>query len=200
MPIAMPASPIDQFFLARSFEHFVVAVIGAFIVWMGYRLFHEMPLRREGETKIALPGGISIFLSRVGPGVFFALFGTGLIGFTAARSVTYERGNGTERIAGFGERSAPPQNTMAGANVQQPRPEVVRTLAELASENEASGTIDQKQIRRTTALRVARQEVMLAAWDPNWGKEDDFRRWVDSGMPEPPPASVARAAQVFRGQ
>jgi hypothetical protein len=197
----MPASPIDEFFLAHGFEHLTVAVIGAFIVWMGYRLFREMPTRREGETKVSLPGGISIFLSRVGPGIFFALFGTGLIGFVAAAPVTYERGNGRESISGFGERSAPSsQRAGVAAHVGQPRPEVVRTLAELASENEASGTIDQKQIRRTTALRVARQEVMLAGWDPNWGNEEDFRRWIDSGMPEPLPASVTRAAQVFRGQ
>jgi len=49
----MPVSAVDQFFLARSVEHLVVALIGVAVVWMGYRLFREMPLRREGETKIA---------------------------------------------------------------------------------------------------------------------------------------------------
>lgn len=196
----MPLSATGEFFLARSIEHLVVAIIGAFVVWMGYRLFREMPLRREGEAKIALPGGISIFLSRVGPGVFFVLFGTALIGYTATRPVSYQQGNGTENISGFSESSAPSLGTTSATHVAQPRPQVVRTLAELAAENEAGGIIDDKHIRRTTALRVARQQIMLDDWDPNWGNPDDFRRWVNSGMPDPPPASVTRAAQVFRGQ
>jgi len=195
----MPVSAVDQFFLARSVEHLVVALIGVAVVWMGYRLFREMPLRREGETKIALPGGISIFLSRVGPGIFFALFGTGLIGYTATRPVTYQQGNGTVSIAGFGERSAPSEDTATATRVTQPRPEVVRTLAELAAENEVT-TISDKQSKRTTALRIARQQIMLADWDPNWGNAENFRHWIDSGMPDPPPASVAGAARVFRGQ
>ena len=40
----------------------------------------------------------------------------------------------------------------------------------------------------------------LADWDPNWGNAENFRHWIDSGMPDPPPASVAGAARVFRGQ
>ena len=191
-------SGVDQFFLARSIEHVMVALIGAAVVWMGYRLFREMPLRREGELKIALPGGISIYLSRVGPGIFFALFGTGLIGYTATRPVSFQQGGGNVTLSGFGENSAPTQD-VATTHTAQPRPEVVRTLAEMADENDTV-PISDRQIRRTTALRLARQQIMVADWDPNWGSTQEFRRWVDSGMPNPPPAAVARAVQAFRGQ
>jgi len=195
--------PADAFFLARTAEHIVVAVIGLFIAWMGYWLFREMPVQREGEAKIGLPGGISIYFSRVGPGAFFVLFGAGLIGYTATRPVTLQQAPEQIALSGFGERSVPPGTTSApgpvsASEIGLPRPGLVRTLAEVAAENDAT-PLSSKQIERAAALREARIEIMLAGWDPKWGSRQDFRRWAEN-MQDPPPETAVRAAQIFNGK
>jgi len=196
----MPA--LDAFYLTSLADHIVVALIGLAIAWMGYRLFRSMPPRREGEAKIGLPGGISIYFSRVGPGAFFVLFGTGLIGYTAAvRPFSYQQDAMGVKASGFADQSAPstPSPAPPPDAAMPSRPGVVRALAALAAENDAA-PLSQAQIERANALRVARAQVMLAGWDPAWGDRAVFRRWVDNAMPDPPPAAAARAVAVFRGQ
>jgi hypothetical protein len=43
-------------------------------------MFLAIPRAQTGEGKIELPGGVSIYVTRVGPGVFFALFGAVILG------------------------------------------------------------------------------------------------------------------------
>jgi hypothetical protein len=66
---------------ARHLERLVIALSGALAIWLGYRLFLGMPLAERGTGKLQLRGGISIFISRVGSGVFFALFGAGVLAY-----------------------------------------------------------------------------------------------------------------------
>src|SRR5262245_25097049 len=72
---------------ARHLERLVIALSGALAIWLGYRLFLNMPLAERGSGKLQLPGGISIFISRVGPGVFFALFGAGVLAYGLHQAV-----------------------------------------------------------------------------------------------------------------
>jgi hypothetical protein len=96
---------------ARHLERLVIALSGALAIWLGYRLFLNMPLAEKGTGKLQLPGGISIFISRVGPGVFFALFGAGVLAYGLHQAVRIEVG-------------APPAVTAsggpAGATAQTP--------------------------------------------------------------------------------
>jgi hypothetical protein len=197
----------DALFLSLSqiAEHLVVAVIGLFIAYMGYRLFREMPVQREGQAKIGLPGGISIFFSRVGPGAFFVLFGTGLIGYTTTRPMTYEQRPELVRFSGhgFSDQSLPGERVTSRAprdpvGTGMPRPGLVRALAELDTENEST-PLSAKHIERAAALRAARIQIMLADWDPNWGSQQDFLRWTES-VGGAPPANAQRAVAVFSGQ
>ena len=58
-------------FLWRAIERFANVLIGALAIYLGYKLFMNLPDRREerqGGLKLLLPGDISIYLSRVGPG------------------------------------------------------------------------------------------------------------------------------------
>ena len=63
----------------RAIERLVIVLAGAGAIYLGYRLFLAMPNRDRSSGKLELPGGVSIFLSRVGPGVFFSLFGATVI-------------------------------------------------------------------------------------------------------------------------
>ena len=76
----------------RAVERIVAVVIGGLSVYLGYRLFLHIPEQKEGEGKIDLPGGISIFVTRVGPGVFFALFGAVIVAFSVYHGIIYSRG------------------------------------------------------------------------------------------------------------
>ena len=51
----------------RHLERLVIALSGALTIWLGYRLVLSVPLAARGTGKLQLPGGISIFISRVGP-------------------------------------------------------------------------------------------------------------------------------------
>ena len=74
----------------RGIERLLIVAAGALSIYLGYRLFLQMPSRPKGdeggEGKVTLPGGISIFISRVGPGVFFGLFGAAVIGIAVTAS------------------------------------------------------------------------------------------------------------------
>ncbi len=76
--------------IARATERLLGAVIGATSIFLGYRLFLHLPQQTDSEGRIVLPGGISIWLSRVGPGVFFLLFGTALIALSLSQRLSIE--------------------------------------------------------------------------------------------------------------
>ena len=42
----------------NGIQHIITIVVGMAAVFLGYRLFIEMPRRREGDTKLDLPGGV----------------------------------------------------------------------------------------------------------------------------------------------
>src|SRR4029079_1628077 len=77
---------------ARHLERLVIALSGALAIWLGYRLFLSMPLAEKGTGRLPLPGVISIFMSRVGPGVFFALFGAGVLAYGLHQEVRIDVG------------------------------------------------------------------------------------------------------------
>src|ERR1051325_5192351 len=56
-----------------------VVIFGGLSIFLGYRLFLKLPERADSSGKLVLPGDISVFISRVGPGVFFCLFGVAVL-------------------------------------------------------------------------------------------------------------------------
>src|SRR2546421_1153464 len=69
---------------ARHFERLLIVLGGGLSIYLGYRMFLAIPraatAAETGEGKLELPGGVSIYVTRVGPGVFFALFGAVILG------------------------------------------------------------------------------------------------------------------------
>jgi hypothetical protein len=98
---------MDDFAL-RAIERILDAVIGGLSIYFGYRLFLSVPRSgadRDGTTRepsasasadavgssaeFKLPGDISIILTRVGPGIFFALFGAVVVVTSLSRGMSY---------------------------------------------------------------------------------------------------------------
>jgi len=56
----------------------IVALAGL-LIYLGYKLFLQIPDNTDSEGKVVLPGGVSIYLTLIGPGAFLALFGTAIL-------------------------------------------------------------------------------------------------------------------------
>lgn len=83
-------------FLWRAMERFANVLIGALSIYLGYKLFMNLPEKREeekGEMKLMLPGDISVYVSRVGPGIFFGLFGTSIVLMSFVSSLELSTGH-----------------------------------------------------------------------------------------------------------
>src|SRR5262245_3878832 len=79
--------PILFALAVRFLERMVAVLIGGMAVYLGFRLFREAPRQRNSAGKVGLPWDISIAVTRVGPGVFFALFGVSAVSLALVRPV-----------------------------------------------------------------------------------------------------------------
>jgi hypothetical protein len=78
-----------EFLLIRAIERLIAVLVGAFAIYLGYRLFLAVKTTGEGSAQVKLPYDVTVMVSRVGPGVFFALFGSALIGISLSLPVRY---------------------------------------------------------------------------------------------------------------
>ena len=78
---------VDALLLMRMVERLFGLLAGGLCVVLGYQLFIRLPEKADSSGKIILPGGVSIWLSRVGPGIFFALFGVAIVAYSFASAV-----------------------------------------------------------------------------------------------------------------
>lgn len=73
--------------IARSLERVVIVLVSGMSIWCGYKLFSivtEADSRGMLESK-----GLKFRFSRVGPGVFFALFGSLVLSFSVAQKLEF---------------------------------------------------------------------------------------------------------------
>ena len=201
---------------ARHLERLVIALSGALAIWLGYRLFLSMPLAEKGTGKLQLPGGISIFISRVGPGVFFALFGAGVLAYGLHQAgVEVLRGDGGRRAtvgspggdaAGLrysGAQSAPvaPEDRAADRNNVVLLAGTLARMADAVKKQPPPGATSEQRLDFELALADARVRLLASVWDPqSWGSFAEFGRWIRNGEPEPPPAAIAAGVRVYRGR
>jgi branched-subunit amino acid transport protein len=199
--------------MARATERILLVLVGAMAVYLGYSLFRNIPNATRGahlgEGKIELPGGISIFMTRIGPGVFFALFGIAVIGYSVTKPVQFNfpaaptaaAGTVTAgtvvNYSGLGERDTPPGLRLPPAPMVSDPGVVIAKL---------NGAYQEAQKRLTTpaaaeladAIRAAKFAVMLVNWKPEWGDRAKFERWVrEHGDKDPPPDLVPGATATF---
>ncbi|MBL8700323.1 MAG: hypothetical protein JNK67_18250 [Alphaproteobacteria bacterium] len=196
----------------RQTERLLIVLGGILAVLLGYRLFMNLPMLERGAGKIQLPGGISIFLTRIGPGVFFALFGTGVLAYSLHQEINISAGAPAATVPGGGPQAAASDRLVYGgsssaaraaadAEVRQAeRNGVVGTIRVLRA---IEGTVEstwqgQAKLSALIGLDDAKARLMRGVWDDrDWGPRDAFEAWRNAGMPQPAPAAIARAADVF---
>jgi hypothetical protein len=74
----------------RMIERLLAVGIGGMSIYLGYRLFLALPAIWDASGEFHLPLDIRVILWRVGPGAFFALFGTAVVALSLYASVRYD--------------------------------------------------------------------------------------------------------------
>jgi hypothetical protein len=191
----------------RMIERIIATLLGGFFSWLGYRLFLDVTLKQDSSGEFKLPSGVIINLTRVGPGVFFALFGAAIVCFSLYSRVTIDR---TET------RSAKPQGAIVADSERQPggyspsstgEEKVRKTFTGLAEQDQA--TQQELPFRRNECreyiaflnrlnthletrgeaselrdykriLPQIKLAVVGAVWGKDWGSWPAFQDWVNN--------------------
>ena len=202
-------------FVSLRFAERICAVIGGGLsISLGYRLFLEVPQRHDSSGKVILPWDITVVLTRVGPGIFFALFGAAVVGSSFFKGMEY--GDVQRAIESGAAKAAPELITLrehsttisgAGSGVPQSsdRSEARSLLRrEIAVLNTLPSNLKPglPKYEREEIMRSARNikfALMRDVWDSGeWGPMADFEAWLARDEPEPVPATIAQAVKYYR--
>lgn len=200
---------IDTAIQLRYIERLIAVLIGGLSIYLGYRLFLRVPDRREGESQIKA-WDISIVMSRVGPGIFFALFGAAVVGLSFYKGVTVEDVRGAdaantadasprhaERFSGMGASSAEADARADARALLRRDIAILNNLVPKLRDDLA----EQDRTQVELAIPRIKFSLMQPVWPegtPGWGGPDRFGAWLQDASPDPPPADIAAAVDYFR--
>lgn len=199
--------------ILREIERIIIVIIGGISIYLGYRLFLKLP-HLDSEGKITFPWDISILLSRVGPGVFFALFGAAVVIFSLYRTIEYseQKPSPLPPVAAAGEENSMVTHSLEftglGSNL---------TVSDIQAREDARALLRKDIAILNTVVRqlrpdlpvqdmgsaqraIARVKFALMKWvwiDRDWGSQADFEVWLkDETLP--PPKELEQAVEYFR--
>jgi hypothetical protein len=195
--------------MMRALERLLAIGSGLLSIYLGFRLFLALPEVEPGAGRVKLPGGISIYLTRVGPGVFFSLFGAVIIALSFYFGITASEtrgGSAESQVAGGGTVSTQRSFTGAAADAADPldrqteRVTVERMVRDLnrvpALMRDDLAPRDQDLVQTLDQTKV---RLMRGVWDvETWGDYGAFERWWRAGATGKPPPEMAAAVAVFR--
>jgi hypothetical protein len=146
----------------RGGERLGIVAVAALCIWLGYKLFQSLPAQHGSGGTLTLPSA-KLVMSKVGPGVFFALFG-GLVLWEATKTqlqagpATATAGLAEGRQITLAAASADPQALLYATNDIS----VLNCLAGFAPDELGPGEAER-------ALHKARVALLAPVWQPGWG-------------------------------
>jgi hypothetical protein len=184
--------------ILRALERLLAVVIGGLCVYLGYRLFLCISEQKEGEGKIEFPGGASIFVTRVGSGVFFAMFGAAIVGLSLYKGIvaSHPGPGGPWGYSGI-TQAAPAQAHEALERERlklRLQVEFLNVLPTLLK-RDLSDSDDREVATRSRDIKLL---LMERVWGPDWGNLEEFRLWIEFGAPDPAPQKLSAPAQYLR--
>jgi hypothetical protein len=202
---------VDVLLLMRMVERLLGLLAGALCVVLGYRLFINLPEKTDSSGKVVLPGGVSIWMSRVGPGIFFALFGAAIVAYSFASTVkvTNEQTAAPAQastdapaaalVTRRQEIAAVTSRTARGETSEQTLIQLRGTLADL------NATIDRlgrdvpppERDRLIAGVQNAKMLLLRGAWNSSWGDPARFQSWINSGASLPAPVGMDEPANLY---
>jgi len=204
--------------LVGAFQRILSILIGGMLIYFGYRLFLSLPGKRgrdSGSGEFSLGRSSMLKLSKVGPGVFFAVFGAGLIAYSFAKPMKVNipgastsapttpsaptspgptnAGTGAVATAGFsyvGAVSAPETDE----DRARMRTETQQDIIILNRTLDRANASERPQLER--AVVKAKVALMEPLWADDWGELKDFRDWLAKGGT--PPDKTQPAVDYFQ--
>lgn len=161
--------------ILRSLERILSVLFGGLLIYLGYKLFIKVPTKEDSEGKFRLPGGWGIHLTRVGPGVFFSLFGAAILIMSFRSPITYD-----DLVRGIKFIGASPGQTVQVDKETLDRHRTVRKndinlLNKMADPNsEPLNPVDVQ----LSIIRI-KLDIMRFIWDEEWGIYNDFKKWIN---------------------
>jgi hypothetical protein len=184
--------------LLRMAERMLAVGIGGISIFLGFRLFTLMPDHPVGAADLKLPGGVNIMVSRVGPGVFFSLFGAVIASLSLYKPVELPVAKtdgsvvmATAMVKG-GDGDAARREAERG-QVQRTLADLEQVMSQLSPSLHPSARLDAER-----AIRAGRIALIHSVWGADWGDFHAFKNWIESGTTTIP-AGVpwAPAAEMF---
>lgn len=196
--------------LTRMGERLLGVLIGGVSVFLGYRLFAKLPDKTDSAGKLILPGGVSIFLSRVGPGVFFALFGAAIVATAFTKGVetssrlavsTTDPGGAartveeTRAIRGVASRAAETGSETA-RRIAEARTQIFTLNRDLARALRKDLPAEDRKVLEL-ARDYSKSQILRAVWLPQWGSPAEFDEWLKGGAQLPAPTAIGEPAAIY---
>lgn len=195
----------------RMFERIIDVIIGGLSIYLGYSLFIRLPDLKDAKGEFTMPGTISVYLSRIGPGVFFALFGATVVSLSLSNPIVVNppivdsAPVQSTQVAPTTEQAAVSfSGVTEGATQHQSFDELrvamqrdVMLLNQMVSDLDTGLSDDEKRDFRLAQPRI-KLAMMESIWDDQvWGDRVLFREWVENGATDAPPSGTEQAAEFF---
>ena len=175
----------------RAAERLIGMSLGGLTIFLGYKLFMNISQATESSAEADFSGKVRIVLTRIGPGVFFALFGALIVGTSYLSTVQVVDNPFT--VDSLSARSASASAVKLGMSYVGATGYL--TDSEDDYEKRASTArrsirtlhlaLDHAAVQDLVRLRPAVQESKLALlrdiWRPEWGSFGSFSAWADHG-------------------
>jgi hypothetical protein len=189
--------------LVGASQRILSILIGGMLVYFGYRLFLSLPGKRGsdgGSGEFSLGRGSRLKLSKVGPGVFFAIFGAGLIAYSFAKPMKVNIPAAAQTPATPSATSAPSAAASVVAAVgfsyvgAVSAPETDEDRTRIRNETQQDIIILNRALDRANASERPQLEravvkakiaLMEPLWAEDWGELKDFRDWLAKGGAAP---------------
>jgi hypothetical protein len=206
---------VDALLLMRMAERLLGLLAGGLCVVLGYQLFIRLPDKADSSGKVILPGGVSIWLSRVGPGIFFALFGVAIIAYSFASTVRVSEQTAAQAptpavttsaaqalVSSRREISAMSDRSGQRATREEREEQLTYLRLTLANLNAAIDRLQRdtqppERERLVAGLQGAKMLLLRNNWDAPWGDPARFQAWVNSGAVLPAPAGMDIPAGLY---
>jgi hypothetical protein len=187
----------------RSIERIVATAAGGLSIFLGYRLFQGSSSgRSRSSAHFTLGDKASIVLTRVGPGVFFALFGASVVALSLWRGISVGPVGGAkgEYYSGAQAESSNNDKAVGEQELAAARARIANNIAVL---NNLSASLKPDLAAEQKAdIELAVPEIKLglmkSVWDSSWGDPVLFADWVSKGAGGTPPAGLEKAATYYR--
>jgi hypothetical protein len=180
----------------RSIERLASVFIGGFSIFLGYRLFSSIRGQSDGKGTFQFPMHTSVVLTKVGPGVFFALFGTVAVCAAIFRPLDEKLPNG-RTVSYAGMPKATSNERADGRALLRRDFAVLNTVPGLMGPQVAE--IDRGNVDR--GLRRVKLLLMKPVWgEPGegFGNFAEFESWATQGETGAAPAASNEALALYR--